>query len=440
MPTFGTNNMRLKLPLYQKILIGMLLGVAYGWLSIQQEWQFFTFNYIQPLGDVFMRLLQLIAVPLVIASLVTGLAQMKDIASLGRMGIRSLILFLTTTSLAVAIGLGIANLVKPGEQLPSQVRTQLQESYTTSEAGNGQLLTRQQQVENQPALQFITDSVPKNIFGAASDNGNMLQVITFALLLGLSLVLIPAEQGKPLLNFFESLNAVVLKMVDLIMSVAPLGVAALMASVLSNLAAKSGGAVELLLALGTYALCVIAGILILMFLVNPLVMFVFAKKFKFADLKQFYSAVFPAQLLAFSTSSSAATLPLTFERVEQHLKVRPRVAGFVLPLGATINMDGTSLYQGVAAVFIAQAFGLDLSFSEQLTLLLTSVLASIGSAAVPGAGMVMLVIVLKSIGMDAAGIALIIAPDRLLDMFRTSANVTSDCMISYIVNSHETGD
>ena len=173
----------------------MLLGVAYGWLSIQQEWQFFTFNYIQPLGDVFMRLLQLIAVPLVIASLVTGLAQMKDIASLGRMGIRSLILFLTTTSLAVAIGLGIANLVKPGEQLPSQVRTQLQESYTTSEAGNGQLLTRQQQVENQPALQFITDSVPKNIFGAASDNGNMLQVITFALLLGLSLVLIPAEQG-----------------------------------------------------------------------------------------------------------------------------------------------------------------------------------------------------------------------------------------------------
>ncbi|MDA0310313.1 MAG: dicarboxylate/amino acid:cation symporter [Bacteroidetes bacterium] len=432
--------MRLKLPLYQKILIGMLLGVAYGWLSIQQEWQFFTFNYIQPLGDVFMRLLQLIAVPLVIASLVTGLAQMKDIASLGRMGIRSLILFLTTTSLAVAIGLGIANLVKPGEQLPSQVRTQLQESYTTSEAGNGQLLTRQQQVENQPALQFITDSVPKNIFGAASDNGNMLQVITFALLLGLSLVLIPAEQGKPLLNFFESLNAVVLKMVDLIMSVAPLGVAALMASVLSNLAAKSGGAVELLLALGTYALCVIAGILILMFLVNPLVMFVFAKKFKFADLKQFYSAVFPAQLLAFSTSSSAATLPLTFERVEQHLKVRPRVAGFVLPLGATINMDGTSLYQGVAAVFIAQAFGLDLSFSEQLTLLLTSVLASIGSAAVPGAGMVMLVIVLKSIGMDAAGIALIIAPDRLLDMFRTSANVTSDCMISYIVNSHETGD
>ena len=418
----------------------MLLGVAYGWLSIQQEWQFFTFNYIQPLGDVFMRLLQLIAVPLVIASLVTGLAQMKDIASLGRMGIRSLILFLTTTSLAVAIGLGIANLVKPGEQLPSQVRTQLQESYTTSEAGNGQLLTRQQQVENQPALQFITDSVPKNIFGAASDNGNMLQVITFALLLGLSLVLIPAEQGKPLLNFFESLNAVVLKMVDLIMSVAPLGVAALMASVLSNLAAKSGGAVELLLALGTYALCVIAGILILMFLVNPLVMFVFAKKFKFADLKQFYSAVFPAQLLAFSTSSSAATLPLTFERVEQHLKVRPRVAGFVLPLGATINMDGTSLYQGVAAVFIAQAFGLDLSFSEQLTLLLTSVLASIGSAAVPGAGMVMLVIVLKSIGMDAAGIALIIAPDRLLDMFRTSANVTSDCMISYIVNSHETGD
>lgn len=418
----------------------MLLGVAYGWFSIQQEWQFFTFNYIQPLGDVFMRLLQLIAVPLVIASLVTGLAQMKDIASLGRMGIRTLIVFLTTTFLAVAIGLGIANLVKPGERLPSGVRNQLQESYTTSEAGNGQLLTRQQQVENQPALQFITDSVPKNIFGAASDNGNMLQVITFALLLGLALVLVPAEQGRPLLNFFESLNAVVLKMVDLIMSVAPLGVAALMASVLSNLAAKSGGTLELLLALGTYALCVVAGIFILMFLVNPLVMLVFAKKFRFSDLKQFYSAVFPAQLLAFSTSSSAATLPLTFERVEQHLKVRPRVAGFVLPLGATINMDGTSLYQGVAAVFIAQAFGLDLSFSEQLTLLLTSVLASIGSAAVPGAGMVMLVIVLKSIGMDAAGIALIIAPDRLLDMFRTSANVTSDCMVSYIVNSHESGD
>jgi Na+/H+-dicarboxylate symporter len=365
---------------------------------------------------------------------------MKDIASLGRLGVRTVILFLTTTFLAVAIGLGIANLIQPGNQLPLSIRQELQASYTSEEAGNGQLSNKQKQVEAQPALQFITDSVPKNIFGAASDNGNMLQVITFALLLGLAMVMVPAEQGKPLLNFFESLNAVVLKMVDLIMSVAPIGVAALMASVLSNLAAKSGGALDLLLALGSYALCVIGGIFILLFVMNPLVLFLFAKKFRFEDLKRFYAAVFPAQLLAFSTSSSAATLPLTFERVEQHLKVRPRVAGFVLPLGATINMDGTSLYQGVAAVFIAQAFGLDLSFSDQLTLLLTSVLASIGSAAVPGAGMVMLVIVLKSIGMDAAGIALIIAPDRLLDMFRTTANVTSDCMVSYIVNSHETGD
>jgi proton glutamate symport protein len=256
----------------------------------------------------------------------------------------------------------------------------------------------------------------------------------------LALVLVPAEQGRPLLRFFESLNAVVLKMVDLIMAAAPIGVAALMASVLSNLAGNAAGAVDLLLALGTYALCVVAGIFILIFVANPVVLLLFSKKAKLRDISRFYTAIFPAQLLAFSTSSSAATLPLTFERVEQHLKVRPRVAGFVLPLGATINMDGTSLYQGIAAVFIAQAFGLDLSLSDQLTILLTSVLASIGSAAVPGAGMVMLVIVLKSVGMDPAGIALIIAPDRLLDMFRTTANVTSDCMVAYIVNSHEKED
>jgi len=431
---------RLNLPLYQKILIGMLLGLLYGWISIQQQWQFFTFHYIQPVGDVFMRLLQLIAVPLVIASLVTGLAQIKDIASLGRMGIRTLVLFLTTTFLAVAIGLGIANFVKPGNQLPPHIRTELQQTYTNAQSTNSSVLTRQKALEEQPTLQFLTDAVPKNIFGAASDNSNMLQVISFALLLGLALVLVPVEQGKPLLRFFESLNAVVLKMVDLIMAAAPIGVAALMASVLSNLAGNTSAAFDLVLALGTYALCVIAGILCLLFIMNPLVLFVFSKKFKFKDLFFFYKSIFPAQLLAFSTSSSAATLPLTFERVEQHLKIRPRVAGFVLPLGATINMDGTSLYQGVAAVFIAQAFGLDLSSSEQLTLLLTSVLASIGSAAVPGAGMVMLVIVLKSVGMDPAGIALIIAPDRLLDMFRTTANVTSDCMVAYIVNSHEKED
>jgi Na+/H+-dicarboxylate symporter len=345
-----------------------------------------------------------------------------------------------TTFMAVAIGLGIANLVKPGNQLSAKVRAELQETYTTAQSSNSAALSRQQTLEEQPALQFLTDAVPKNIFGAASDNSNMLQVISFALLLGLALVLVPAEQGRPLLRFFESLNAVVLKMVDLIMAAAPIGVAALMASVLSNLAGNAAGAVDLLLALGTYALCVVAGIFILLFVANPVVLLLFSKKAKLRDISRFYTAIFPAQLLAFSTSSSAATLPLTFERVEQHLKVRPRVAGFVLPLGATINMDGTSLYQGIAAVFIAQAFGLDLSLSDQLTILLTSVLASIGSAAVPGAGMVMLVIVLKSVGMDPAGIALIIAPDRLLDMFRTTANVTSDCMVAYIVNSHEKED
>ena len=418
----------------------MLLGLLYGWISVQQQWQFFTFNFIQPLGDAFMRLLQLIAVPLVLASLVTGLAQIKDIASLGRMGIRTLILFLTTTFLAVAIGLGIANLVQPGNRLPADVQAELQKTYTGTQTGSSAALTGQKAIEEQPVLQFLADTIPKNIFSAASDNSNMLQVISFALLLGLALVLLPEKEGRPLLRFFESLNSVVLKMVDLIMAAAPIGVAALMASVLSSLAGNTSGALDLLLALGTYALCVIGGIFCLLFVLNPLVLLIFSKKFKPKDVLFFYKSIFPAQLLAFSTSSSAATLPLTFERVEQHLKIRPRVAGFVLPLGATINMDGTSLYQGVATVFIAQAFGLDLSLLDQLTLLFTSVLASIGSAAVPGAGMVMLVIVLKSVGMDPAGIALIIAPDRLLDMFRTTANVTSDCMVAYIVNSHEKGD
>jgi Na+/H+-dicarboxylate symporter len=303
---------------------------------------------------------------------------------------------------------------------------ELKEQYASD--ANAKILSASAVEESGP-LQFLVDIVPNNIVSATSNNRNMLQVIFFAILFGVSMVMLPKENTKYVKGFFDGVNDIILKIVDIIMLSAPYGVFAL----LGGLVVDFGGSLDLFQALGIYSLTVVIGLLLMILLVYPLFLKIFTKLNYF----DFFKGIAPAQMLAFSTSSSAATLPVTMERCEEHLGVSKDVSSFVLPLGATINMDGTSLYQAVAAVFIAQAFGYDLELSQQLTIVLTATLASIGAAAVPGAGMVMLVIVLSSIGIDPEGIALIFAVDRILDMLRTVVNVTGDATVASVVAASE---
>jgi proton glutamate symport protein len=410
-----------KLALHWKILIGMALGVLVGFLTtnidggkeIIQDW-------IKPFGNIFINSLKLIAVPLILASLIKGVSDLKDISKLSKMGGRTIGTYIITTIISVSIGLAVVNIIQPGKSITEETRTQLVESY---KGDADKKISAAEQQKSAGPLKALEDLVPENIFKAASDNGNMLQVIFFAIFLGLGLILIPEKKARPVKQFFDSFNEVILKLIDLIMLAAPYGVFALLAA----LVVESPSA-DLFKALGWYAFCVILG-LSLMIMVYAIIVYVFTKKTP----KFFFNGIGPAQLLAFSTSSSAATLPVTMERVEEHLGVEEEVTSFVLPIGATINMDGTSLYQAVAAVFIAQAFGMDLSFGVQLGIIATATLASIGSAAVPGAGMVMLVIVLAQAGIPEAGLALIFAIDRPLDMCRTTVNVTGDAAVSMLI-------
>lgn len=411
-----------KLPLYLQIILGMVTGVLFAFLMIQFDFGVpFLVRWVKPFGSIFINLLKLIAVPLILASLVKGISDLKDISKLGSMGLRTIGLYLFTTVVAICIGLGMVNLIKPGKTIPEATRQEMLTTYGGVAASKQEQALQQKE---QGPLKFLEDIVPENIFGAASSNAQMLQVIFFALFLGIAMIMIPEINSKPVKDFFDSLNDIVLKMIDIIMLGAPFGVFALMAS----LVAESPG-LALFKALGLYALTVVLGLMILLFIFYPLLLSLFTGR----NPLQFLRQIVPAQLLGLSTSSSAATLPLTMEVAEEKVGIDNEVASFVLPIGATINMDGTSLYQAVAAVFIAQAFGMDLSFTAQLGIILTALLASIGSAAVPGAGMVMLVIVLTQAGIPEAGLALIFAVDRPLDMLRTSTNITSDLTVCTIV-------
>lgn len=410
-----------KLALHWQILIGMITGVVFALIMTKFEWgNTFVTDWIKPFGSIFINLLKLIAVPLILGSLIKGVSDLKDISKLSKMGGKTIGLYILTTVVAVTIGLSLVNIVKPGASISEATRTELVASYQGD--ANSKIAAAEKQKNTGP-LQALEDIVPDNIFNAASSNGSMLQVIFFAIFFGIGLILIPEEKSKPVKEFFDSFNEVILKLIDLIMLAAPYGVFALLAA----LVVESPSA-DLFKALGWYAFCVVLG-LILMMLVYALLVFLVTKKTP----KFFFNGIAPAQLLGFSTSSSAATLPVTMECVEEHLGVDEEVASFVLPVGATINMDGTSLYQAVAAVFIAQAFGMELSLGVQLGIIVTATLSSIGSAAVPGAGMVMLVIVLAQAGIPEAGLALIFAVDRPLDMCRTSVNITGDAAVSMIV-------
>lgn len=417
-----------KIALHWKIMIGMILGILFGFLMTTFSWgKEFTGDWIAPFGTIFVNLLKLIAVPLILASLIKGISDLKDISKFKLIGGRTIVIYILTTVIAITIGLLMVNAFKPGNGITPETIEKLSTEY----AGNAKISERiaeaSRQKESGP-LQFIVDMVPQNAFKAMSNNKMMLQVIFFAIFLGISMLLIKPSQSEPLKKFFDSLNDVVLKMVDLIMLTAPYAVFALLANVV-----VTSDDPDILLALLKYAGVVIFG-LALMIIFYCILVAVITKKSPLWFLKE----ISPAQLLAFSTSSSAATLPVTMERVEEHIGVDKEVSSFVLPVGATINMDGTSLYQAVASVFIMQVLWPEgLTFSNQITIVLTALLASIGSAAVPGAGMVMLVIVLEAIGFPSdklpIGLALIFAVDRPLDMLRTTVNVTGDATVSMIV-------
>ena len=419
------------LALHWKIIIGMTLGVVFGLLAITIGWDQFTSDWIKPFGTIFINLLKLIAVPLVFASLIKGVASLSDISKLSRIGSKTIALYLTSTVIAVTIGLLIVNTIQPGKYFSEEKRIEFKEKFAAKTEAKMQVAA---QVNDQGPLQFMVDIVPQNFINAATDNSNMLQVIFFAILFGMAMIMLPDEKTVYVKGFFDGVNDVILQIVDMIMTMAPYGVFALLASLMVDFSdGDIRNVIELFSALGLYSLAVIIGLLTMILVVYPIILKMFTKMNYF----DFFKGILPAQMLAFSTSSSAATLPVTMERCEDHLGVSEEISSFVLPLGATINMDGTSLYQAVAAVFIAQAFGIDLDLTQQLTIVLTATLASIGAAAVPGAGLVMLVIVLGAVGMDPEGVALIFAVDRILDMLRTVVNVTGDATVATVIASSE---
>ncbi|TWT73815.1 Proton glutamate symport protein [Posidoniimonas polymericola] len=427
-------------PLHWRILLGMLIGVAMGVVAVLLDanglngqelnddgqlegwtWALAIVNWIKPFGTIFINGLKLVAVPLIVASLIKGVTDLQDLSKLSSMGGRTIVLYLITTAVAVVLGLTLATLVGPARGLDADTREALAASTQADVEGKLKLAAEQ---SGMGPLQPLVDLVPQNLMAAAADNGSMLQVIVFVLFFSVGLLLSPPDKAKPVKDFFDGVNEVVLKLIDLIMLYAPIGVLALMAAMVAETQSWS-----IFLALMSYCLCVLFGLAAMVTLFYPLLV----RAFTGVGYGAFFKGISPAQLLAFSTSSSAATLPVTMERVEEHLGVDEEVASFVLPIGATINMDGTSLYQAVAAVFIAQAYGVDLSFGDLVTVALTAILASVGTAAVPSAGIVMLVAVLRAVHVPVEGIALILPVDRVLDMCRTIVNVTSDATVAMLV-------
>ena len=460
-----------KLALHWKIIIGLVLGIIWALLSSQLGWSEFTIDWIAPFGTIFINLLKLIAVPLVLVSIISGVANIGDPSSLGRMGGKTLLAYLLTTLFAVGLGLVLVNVIKPGNLIDEQSRIDNRISYEIWAASEGRQIkdginylqepafferaqkitdlskgelkdasvTEKMQtvekVKETTPLQPLVDLVPENFFFSLTNNGLMLQIIFFGIFFGVCLLLIPGEKSLPVRSFMDSAMEVFLKMVDLVMQAAPFFVFALLAGVVSKMAGDDIGKVyEIFKGLSWYSLTVFVGLMVMIFIVYPLLMKLFVRKIPF---KGFFKAMAPAQTLAFSTSSSAATLPVTMECVEENLGVDKKITSFVLPIGATVNMDGTCLYQAVAVVFLAQLHMVDLTLGQQLTIVLTATLASIGSAAVPSAGLVMLIIVLESVGLNPAWIAIIFPVDRILDMFRTVVNVTGDATVCTIIANGE---
>ncbi len=466
-----TTSGKKKLALHWKIIIGMLLGVVWALISSTMGWSEFTINWIDPFGTIFINLLKLIAVPLVLLSIISGVSNLGDTVSLGKIGGKTLLIFISTSFLAIGTGLLLVNIINPGgridqdslienrlsyeiwatsqgheikdgihyHQMPEhQERVQRMRSIsneTLSDEEISQRLEAANQMKEAGPLQMLVDVVPENFFFSLSNNTLMLQIIFFGIFFSVSLLFIPKEQSEPVIKFINGFLAVFLKMVDFVMQAAPFFVFALLAGVVSKMAGDDvGKVIEIFKGLSWYTLTVLIGLLLFIFILYPLAVKLFTKKITY---RGFLKGMSPAQALAFSTSSSAATLPVTMECIENNLGVNKKISSFVLPIGATINMDGTSLYQAIAVVFLAQMHMIDLTMTQQLIIVVTATLASIGAAPVPSAGLVMLIIIMESVGLNPAWIAIIFPVDRILDMVRTVVNVTGDAVVCTIVANGE---
>jgi len=416
-----------KVPLYLQIIIGMVIGLVWGLIAVQFHLEVFTSKWIKPWGTIFLNLLKLMAVPLIFVSLVKGISGLSNINRLSSMGLKTLGLYIISTVLAITIGLVLVNTIKPGKTFPVEKQAQYLEKFGAT-IDDRQVAA--DEIREQSPLQFVVDMVPENVLKSMTDNSKMLQIILFAILFAIAMILLPNEKTDAVKRFIDSLNDIVLKLIDIIMLSAPYGVFALLAALVVDFS----GDADLFTALGLYFITVVAGLFILITIFYPIFLRLFIPKARYV---KFFKAIMPAQMVAFSTSSSAATLPVTMKQVTNELGVSKEVANFVLPVGVTINMDGTSCYQAIAAVFIAQVFGIDLSFGQQLTIILTALLASIGSPGVPGGSIVMLIIVLTSVGIPVEGLALILGIDRPLDMLRTMVNVTGDASVATIIAASE---
>ena len=460
------------LPIHVKILLGLLLGIIWAILSSFMGWSQFNIDWIKPFGTIFINLLKLIAVPLVLFSIIEGVSSLTEVSKLGRMGLKTLSLYIVTTVIAVSVGLILVNLYKPGERVSEDQRIDNRISYelwvsstngveiiddrclicdlantdrvatirrTENEKGIHQSVQDKLQhvaaTKEQGPLQSLVDMIPSNIFVSLNDNGLMLQVIVFAIFFGVTLLMIPREKVIRVIDFVHGTNLVFLKMVEIVMKGAPFFVFALLAGVISEMAGDDPIKVlEIFKALAQYSVILVVGLAFMVFGFYPVIIHIVVKGMNYMSLLKSMGA---AQLLGFTTSSSVATLPMTMKCVKKNLGVPEETANFVLPIGATVNMDGTSLYQAVAVVFLAQFHMVDLTFTQQLMIVLTATLASIGSAAVPSAGLVMMILVLQSVGLNPAWIAIIFPVDRPLDMCRTVVNVTGDATVGTLVASSE---
>lgn len=415
-----------RFPLYLKIILGMVLGVLFGLLAVWFGWDKFTVDWIKPWGSIFLKLLKMVAVPLVFVSLVKGIGGLSNIKQLSRIGFKTLGFYVMTTVISICIGVTFVSLIKPGDSFPKDKSKELLQQYSHNVAEKSSIAVG---VKEESPLKMVVDMVPENIIAATGDNSKMLQIIFFAVLFGIAMVSMPGEKVKTVKDFFDGINSIILIIIDYVMMAAPYGVFALMAGLLVDYA----GDKQLFISLGLYALTVVFGLCFMIFIIYPLIIYLFTP----VKLKDFYKCMSPVQMLAFSTSSSAATLPLNLQQVSTCLKVPSNISNFVLPVGVTINMDGTSCYQAIAAIFIAQVFGIDLTIGQTLTIILTATISSIGTPGIPGGSIVMLIVVLTSVGIPVEGIALILGIDRPLDMLRTVVNVTGDASVATMVATSE---
>ena len=460
-----------KIALHWQVIIALVLGVLYAVLAVNMGWQSVTKAYISPFGDIFINLLKLIAVPLVLFSIITGIGSLKNIKQLGRVGVKTLLIYVGTTMSAILIGLLLVNLIQPGEFTSNESRLEKRIEYELWLADNPHVISLDEisELENpsneklitevqkrvsatgiSPAVQDkidkannnkskgplapLVDIVPKNVIVAMAEM-EMLQIIFFAIFFGVVLVNLNDKHAKPVRELMEGLNELFVSMVNIIIKTMPFFVFALMAGSLVEAAGENMNKLkEQLLFLGHYSWVVVLALFLVAYVFYPFLIHLFVRRL---SITQFLKGISKAQLTAFSTSSSMATLPVTMDCVHDNLKVPKPISSFVLPIGATVNMDGTSLYQAIAVVAMAQFHMIYLSFAQQMVIVLTATLASIGAAAVPSAGLVLMIVVLESVGLNPAWIAIILPVDRILDMCRTVVNVTGDATVSSIIAASE---